>query len=114
MRAGCKNGPRVTVYIVDIAGDVNPKEKVIPFSAVVGKGLACLSPSDTRRSLRNCKFRNEFPDGVYCLLGDKDTACSDGLIRQHAEIINWSCLDAIDQEEYQNFCRKRASDKLDG
>lgn len=105
--AGCKNGPKLVYYIADSEALWSTKKLSVKWGSA--DGFVCLSPDDTRKALRACKFKEKFPPLNECLISSGKGKCTDGEIREPAEMTNWACLDEYDAEEFQVFCKRRAS-----
>jgi hypothetical protein len=105
--AGCKNGPKLVYYIADEEALWSTKKLSVKWASA--NGYVCLSPDDTRKALRACKFKEKFPALNECLISGGKGKCTDGEEREPSQMVNWACLDEYDAEEFQVFCKRRAS-----
>lgn len=95
----------MTPWIGEPDGLVYGKNK-LPWEQA--KGFQCLSPDDTRKFYRNCRMGTPFGDLNYCVVFETGIIeCADGQMRSHSQMLNWSCLDEGDSEEFLVFCKRR-------
>lgn len=104
--AACKSGPQITPWIGEPDGLVYGKQKIKWEDA---KGYQCLNPDDVRKFYRSCRMGSAMPLLNYCVVFENAViACSDGETRGPSQMLNWTCLDEGDSEEFLIFCKRRA------
>lgn len=107
----CVSGPKVSVYVVDHDSFVDKYGTVYTFEGheLDGKGIACTSPDDLYRILKECKSGAGAPDVLVCAWaqGTRTFDCGDASVRDAAAVYNWSCLSARDWNRYLTYCRRK-------